>query len=207
MKKILICIFLCSCIAANAQDDSGVSIIEKIKRANAECSSITSDFSQIKHVSFMNEDVASSGKFFYSKPDRLCMKYDEPAGDIMLINKDQLVMIAAGKYSKASTKSSSKARRMKNILASCLQGDVSLIDGVTLSSEETADSYVITAKLNRREKNGVVNKVVLNYDKSDLTLSVLRMEEPDGSYTVYKLTNKRLNQPVGDEVFKAPAKK
>jgi outer membrane lipoprotein carrier protein len=206
MKKILICILLCGHIATNAQNDSVDSIVEKIKRANLECTSISSDFIQIKHLSFMNEDVSSSGKFFYSKPDRLLMKYEQPAGDLMLINKDQLVMIAAGKYSKASAKSSSKARAMKNILSSCLQGNVSLIDGVTLSCEETADSYVITAKLKKKTKSGI-NKIVLNYDKSDLILAVLRMEESDGSYTAYKLVNKILNQSVDDGVFKAPSKK
>jgi outer membrane lipoprotein carrier protein len=206
MKKILICIFLCGYTAVNAQDGSVGSIVEKIKQANLQCTSITSDFVQVKHLSFMSEDVSSNGKFFYSKPDRLLMQYEQPAGDIMLINKDQLVMIVAGKYSKASTKSSSKARTMRNILSSCLQGDASLIDGVTLSSEETDGGYVITAQLKKKTRNNVT-KVVLTYDKSDLTLTVLRMEEADGSYTVYTLINKVLNQPVDDGVFKAPSKK
>jgi outer membrane lipoprotein-sorting protein len=206
MKKILICIFLCSYIAVNAQDGSADSIVEKIKLANLQCTSITCDFVQVKHLSFMNEDISSNGKFFYSKPDRLLMQYEQPAGDIMLINKEQLVMIAAGKYSKASTKSSSKVRTMKTILSSCLQGDVSLIDGVKLSSEETADSYVITAQLKKKTRNNV-KKVVLTYNKSDLMLSVLHLEEVDGSYTSYTLINKVLNQAIGDEVFKTPSKK
>jgi outer membrane lipoprotein carrier protein len=206
MKKILICIFLCSYITVNAQSGSVDSIVEKIKLTNLQYTSITSDFVQVKHLSFMNEDVSSNGKFFYSKPDRLLMQYEQPAGDIMLINKEQLVMIAAGKHSKASTKSSAKARTMKSILSSCLQGDVSLIDGVTLSSEETDDGYVITAQLKKKTRNNL-KKVVLTYNKADLTLTVLRMEETDSSYTVYTLINKVLNQPIDDEVFKAPSKK
>jgi outer membrane lipoprotein-sorting protein len=154
----------------------------------------------------MDTIIRSNGKFFYSKPDRLLMKYEQPVGDLMLINKEQLVMIAAGKYSKASAKSSSKARTMRNILSSCLEGDVSLINGVTVSSEESANSYIVTAKLKKKTKSGV-NKVVLTYDKSDLTLSILRMEEPDGSYTEYVLGDKVLNQPVADEIFKIPSKK
>lgn len=206
MKKILICILLCTCIAVNAQEDSAVSIVEKIKQANVGYTSITSDFTQTRHLSFMDEDVISNGKFFYSKPNRLLMKYGQPAGDLMLINKDQLVMIAAGKYTKASTKTSAKARTMRNILSSCLQGDVSMIDDIKISSGETADSHVITAELTKKGRNKNISKVVLYYDKSDLTLSVLRMEERDGSYTVYKLINKVLNQAVSDEVFKAPKK-
>ncbi|MDR1582228.1 MAG: outer membrane lipoprotein carrier protein LolA [Prevotellaceae bacterium] len=206
MKKVLIGIFLCSCIAVNAQSDSVASIIEKIRQANLEYTSITSDFTQVRHLSFMNENISSSGKFFYSKPDRLSMKYEQPVGDLMLINNDLLVMISEGKYNKASAKSSSRARTMKNILSSCLQGVVSFIEGVTLSSKETVDSYVITAKLKKKMKSGV-DKVVLSYDKLNLTLSTLRMEEPDGSYTMYTLINKVLNQPVDDEVFQAPSKK
>ncbi|MDR2287032.1 MAG: outer membrane lipoprotein carrier protein LolA [Prevotellaceae bacterium] len=209
MKKVLISIFLCSCISANAQNDStGIvgSIIDKIRQANLRCTSIISNFVQVKHLSFMNEDISSHGKFFYSKPDRLSMKYEEPAGDLMLINKDQLVTIAAGKYSKASTKTSSRARTMRNILSSCLQGDISMIDGVTLSSEETDNGYVITAKLKKKAKSAI-NKIVLQYDKLNLTLSTLKMEESDGSYTLYTLVDKTLNEPVGDEVFKAPSKR
>jgi outer membrane lipoprotein-sorting protein len=206
MKKILVYILLCSYTTVNAQDDSAGSIIEKIKQANLKYTTITSEFIQTRHLPFIDGDVNSTGKFFYSKPDRLLMQYEQPAGDLLLINNDQLVMKSAGKYSKASAKSSSKARTMKNILSSCLQGDASLIDGVTLSSEETANGYAITAQLKKKTKTGV-NKVVLNYDKSDLTLNVLRMDEPDGSYTVYTLVNKTLNQPVDDEVFKLPSKK
>jgi outer membrane lipoprotein-sorting protein len=204
MKRFLIGIFICSCVAANAQENT---VIEKIKQANAKCVSITSDFTQTKHLSFMNEDIISNGKFYFSKPNRLSMKYEQPAGDLMLINNDQLVMIAAGKYSKASTKSSAKARTLRNILSSCLLGDVSLIDDATVSSDETAENYVVTAELSKKRKNRNVSKVVLHYDKSDLTLSVLRMEEADGSYTVYKLINKVLNQTVSDSVFTAPSKR
>jgi outer membrane lipoprotein-sorting protein len=67
-------------------------------------------------------------------------------------------------------------------------------------------TQVVTAKLKKKTKSGVV-RVVLTYDKSDLTLSVLLMEESDGSYTEYALENKVLNQPVADEIFKAPPKR
>jgi outer membrane lipoprotein carrier protein len=193
---------LCTCIPVMAQNNA---IVEKIKQANTGYTSITSDFTQTKHLSFMNEDVFSKGKFFYSKPDRLVMKYEEPEGDLMLINDDQLVMIAAGKRSKASAKINSRVRALKNILSSCLQGDVSKLEGATVSTAETLDSYIITVGLSiRREKSGTINKVVLNYDKSDLTLSTLQMNEVDGSFTLYKLTDKKLNVAVSDEVFKAP---
>jgi outer membrane lipoprotein-sorting protein len=206
MKKVLIGIFLCSYIAVNAQDGSADPIIEKIRQANLTYTSITSVFSQSKHVSFMDTIIRSTGQFFYSKPGRLLMRYKQPVGDLLLINKEQLVMIAAGKYSKASAKVSSKARTMKNILSSCLEGNVSLIDGVTVSSEELPNFYVVTAKLKKKTKSGIV-RVVLTYDKSDFTLSVMRMEESDGSYTEYALENKVLNQPVADEIFKTPPKR
>jgi outer membrane lipoprotein-sorting protein len=180
-------------------------IVEKIKQTNTGYTSITSDFTQTKHLSFMNEDVVSSGKFFYSKPDRLVMKYATPAGDLMLINDDQLVMVTAGKRSRTSAKINSKVRTLKNILSSCLQGDVSQIDGASISTAETIDSYIVTAVLSiRKERNGTINKVILNYDKSDLTLSTLQMNEVDGSYTLYKLTDKKLNEVVDEAVFKTP---
>jgi outer membrane lipoprotein-sorting protein len=206
MKKILIYICLCVGIVGKAQSESTDSVIDRIKEANLRYSSITSNFTQVRHLSFVAQDAVTTGKFFYRKPDYLLMRYEQPTGDLTLINNDHLVIIAAGKYSKASTKTSSRARTMKTILASCLQGDVSLIDGVTLSSEESADAWLVTANLKKKTKTGV-HQVVLAYDKSDMTLRTMRMNESDGSYTLYTLTDKTLNESIGDEVFKIPSKK
>ena len=206
MKKIVILIpFLFACLFIHAQtvSDSDRQVMEKIKQANVKYTSIVSDFKQTKHLSFMGEDIVSSGKFYYNKPDRLAMRYDSPEGDLMLIDGGKMVMITAGKQT--STKSNNRTKEMKTILSSCLQGDIEQMEASKISCEETSKYYVVTAEIERTNKSNI-SKAVMSYEKTNMTLSVLRLEEPDNSYTVYELTGKELDKPIDPNVFQVSKK-
>lgn len=182
----------------NIADDA---IVEKIKTANIKHTSITSKFKQTRHVSILGNDVVSSGMFYYEKPDKLAMRYDNPSGDLMLINGDQFVMINAGKRQEASSKSNAKMRGMKTILSACLQGDLSQMGASKITSKETSQYHVVTAEIDTKTNKSNISKVVLSFEKTNLSLSILRTEEPDGSYTIYELTNKQLDKKIDNAVF------
>ena len=206
MKKIVILIpFLFACLFIHAQtvSDSDRQVMEKIKQANVKYTSIVSDFKQTKHLSFMGEDIVSGGKFYYNKPDRLAMRYDSPEGDLMLIDGGKMVMITAGKQT--STKSNNRTKEMKTILSSCLQGDIEQMGASKISCEETSKYYVVRAEIERTNKSNI-NMVVMSYEKTNMSLSVLRLEEPDNSYTVYELTGKELDKPIDQNVFQVSKK-
>lgn len=97
-------------------------------------------------------------------------------------------------------------RGMKNILSACLQGGMLQMGVGRITCAEGPDSYIVTADINEKVNKSNIVKVVAHYGKSDLALSVFRLEEADGSYTSYELKNKVMNQPI-DEKFFIPAKK
>jgi outer membrane lipoprotein-sorting protein len=179
-------------------------IIEKIRQANVQYTALTSNFKQIKHLPYLKEKVVSTGRFFYTKPDRLAMKYLEPAGDMMLINGDKFFMSAAGKISKTTAKANVKMRKMKSILSACLQGDVKQMEYAAITCEEHPDHYSVAVELNGKGKGGTVKKVTVDYDRKDFTPSNLKIEEVDGTYSLYELSSKEFNQPPAEDIFKAP---
>lgn len=207
MKKLTFftwAFFACATMM-NAQtiSDADNAILDKIKNGNRNHTSITSNFDQTKHMPIFDEDMLSGGKFYYSKPDKLAMWYDEPAGDLMLINDDKFVMIAAGRRNETTSKNA-KMRGMKEILSACLEGDIRKVETTTIICEETPKEYIVTAELAGGKGNkSNISKVVVNYDKKDNSLSVLRTDEPDGTYTIYALKDKKLNQPIEETVFQS----
>lgn len=209
MKKILLFIGLLGyCLSANAQSSAENQLLEKIKTANANCTSITSTFKQTRHFSFMDGDVISKGNFYYRKPDRLLLKYTEPAGGLLLINGDRFVMNMMDQSTKSSIKADPNLQSIQTLLSSCLQGEVKHIANAIVSCKETTAAYVVTATIKGGNAQGSkVNKVIVTYSKPDLTVSTIRTEEADNSYTLYELTGKKLNQPIADAVFKVPAGK
>ncbi|MDR0559025.1 MAG: outer membrane lipoprotein carrier protein LolA [Prevotellaceae bacterium] len=204
MKNFLLAVFTFAAgISTKAQvvsDSDGV-ILDKIKLANEKCVSITSDFKQSKHIAHMSNDVVSQGSFFYEKPDKLAMHYTSPAGDIMLMNGEHCLMSNSGKVTSASLKSNAKIRRIKAILSASLSGNVREMSAKKITCVENAKYIVVTVEINENSKKGVINKVTVSYDIADYSPSNLKTEEPDGSYTVYELIDKKLNQDIDPNLF------
>lgn len=209
MKKFsfLVTVFF-ACVLAQAQtiSDADFAILEKVNQANIKNTSMTSDFAQIKHMAILGEDIKSNGKLYYGKPEKMALWYTDPAGDLMLINEDRCIMVASGKKREVSAKANAKMRGMKNILTASLQGGMLQMGASKITCSEDAKFYIITADIDGKVNKSHIKKVVVHYSKSDLTLSILRTEEADGSYTVYELKNKAMNQPI-DEKYFTPAKK
>jgi len=199
-------LFACTFVQAQTIKDADFAILEKINQANIKQASMTSDFDQVKHMSILGEDIKSNGKLYYSKPEKMALWYADPAGDLMLINEDRCIMVASGKKREVSAKANAKMRGMKNILTSSLQGGMLQMGASQITCSETPKFYVVTADIDGKVNKSSIKKVIVHYSKSDLTLSILRTEEADGSYTVYELKNKVMNQPI-DEKFFTPAKK
>lgn len=208
MKKIgLFTFLLFSCIAVNAQNvsEADAATLKKIKQANERHTTITSSFNQTKHMPILNEKILANGSFYYNKPEQLMMVYENPKGDIMLINNDKMTLIAAGKRREASTKSNARMKGMKNILASFIQGDVMLVEASNITCTETPKHIVVTADIGKENKSKI-SKVTASYDKSDLTIAIIRTEDADGTYTEYELVGKQLNKPIDQSIFQAPKK-
>lgn len=199
MKRILISLTLMFA-TATAFAQNGTAILDKIKEANKSLTSITSDFKQTMHLTFMDEDVLSNGKFYYRKPDRLLLKYSQPEGEMMLIKGDEITMVMMDQHTKVSAKSDPAIELIHTIFSSCLEGDARKIKDATVDAVEKADYYevIITIKGDRAQN---MKGVKVHYDKKEMVLSLLRTEDPDGGYTVYELVGKRLNQAIAEETF------
>ena len=203
-QKILVsAILLCGTFVTNAQTDN---IIEKISNENKGITSITAGFGQVRHIAFMEGVVKSNGSFYYAKPDKLVLKYAEPKEDLMLLNGEEFVMIANGRYSKRSVKQNSNISQIQNILSSCLQGNLKNLNTSELKQFENTTQYVVTAMLNKTSEN-TIEQVIVSYDKKDMVLSSLQTIEFDGSYTLYTLEGKKLNVTIDESVFIAPERK
>ena len=194
MKRILFLAIAVLCSAygiTQTISDKDKGILEKIKQENLKHSSINCNFKQTKHISILGENIISEGLFFYEKPDKLSMQYTNPEGDLMSIDGDKFVMVTSGKRNETSAKSNAKMRGMKTILSSCLQGDVLQMDADGITCEEDQKYYIVSAEINKKTNKSNISKVITYYDKSNLTVSILRTEEQDGSYTIYELVGKK----------------
>ncbi|MDR1864526.1 MAG: outer membrane lipoprotein carrier protein LolA [Bacteroidales bacterium] len=209
MKKVIIPVMLLACgmlLHGQTISDADRRTVEKIRQANEKYTVIVSRFRQTRHLSVLANNVLSEGKFYYVKPDRLAMQYENPAGDLMMIDGDRFVMINDGKRRETSAKSNVKMRGMKDILSACLQGDPLRMGAERITCTETPEYCIVTAVIGKKSNKSNIRAVEMTFGKTDLTLSALRTEEKDGSYTVYELTGKEFDTVIDEGIFQSSKK-
>lgn len=172
----------------------------KIAKANEKVTSFSATFKQTKMMSFMNDPVVTEGDCFYKRGDKLCMKYTKPVGELMLINGTNVTIARGGKVRTLNTKNG-KAGALANMLLSCIKGEFSKLEAKNLTYAETASGVTYSLNVNMVVGKSKINRLVLTYDKSNLTLNMLKMEEPDGSYTSYEIVGKNVNSSFDNSVF------
>ena len=77
-KWCMALMMLATSVVAMAQSDmtavkDEAAFISSVKGKMMLVSSIQSDFKQVKHMAMMKKDIESSGNFYYSKADKVCL--------------------------------------------------------------------------------------------------------------------------------------
>ncbi|MBO7432943.1 MAG: outer membrane lipoprotein carrier protein LolA [Salinivirgaceae bacterium] len=91
MKHLLTAIILLATFGfANAQKDAA---IDKILKTNEKYQTISCDFKQTKTMAMVDKKIESEGVLYFNRADKLKMDYSNPAGNLLLISGESLLMI------------------------------------------------------------------------------------------------------------------
>jgi outer membrane lipoprotein carrier protein len=77
---------------AGAQASEARQILERVERAYADVRSLEADFIQDLRVPLLSSDQQSRGKLFQRQPNRLLMRFTDPAGDVVVADGQHLWM-------------------------------------------------------------------------------------------------------------------
>jgi outer membrane lipoprotein-sorting protein len=174
------------------------------KKFTAEASkinSITSSFVQEKVLVALTEKITSTGSFAFKRSNKVRIEYTKPFVYLMIMNGDKMKIRDDQKENTVNMRSNKMFRQINSIIMDCVQGTI--LDSKDFTSEvfEYKDSYLLKMRpvsKNLREFFETINVVV---SKNDYSVNSIEMNEPSTDKTVMTFTNKKINQPVADEVF------
>ena len=93
-------------------------------------------------------------------------------------------------------------KKLSSILSACVVGDFEkMIRGFNIDVEQSQREWIVTMTPQRGKAVSKISRIVLNFDKENMTLNILKMEEKSGGYTLYKFFDKIFNGTVGDNLF------
>jgi outer membrane lipoprotein-sorting protein len=177
-------------------------LIGKINQASAKTNTITSDFTQVKEMSFLEEKVISSGKFYFKKEKQLRWEYTEPFTYAIILNDNRLRIIDEGKSKDFEAGSNRMFLEISDVMTGMVNGTLLNSSQFTTTWSEAAGYYLAELIPIGTTMKDYLMRIELKVSKQDFTVEELKMFERSGDYTQITFRNKKLNETIPAEIFR-----
>lgn len=174
---------------------------QKIAQVAKDVKSIECDFVQTKHLEIFNEDIISKGQFYYRAEDKICLNYTNPLPYLMVINGEKIKIVSDGKKNIMNLKSNKVMKEMRGMLTGCMSGNLSDVKGYQMVFFEDQKFYLIKVKPTNKDIMAYITQFDIYMEKSDMSVSKLRITEAGSNYTDYQFSNKKFNTLNDDSKF------
>jgi outer membrane lipoprotein-sorting protein len=177
-------------------------LIGQINQVSAKTTTITADFTQVKEMSFLEEKVTSSGKFYFKKEKQLRWEYTEPFQYVIILNEDRIRIIDEGKSKDFDAGSNRMFLEISEVMAGMVNGTLLNSDQFITTWFEAAGYYKAELVPTGEMMKDYLARIELKLNKSDYSVDELKMFEKSGDYTLITFRNKKLNETIPAEIFR-----
>ena len=208
MKFIATSLFLLLTTFATSAQDLGFkpmkdvsSFTTKFDAASKKLTSIDSDFLQEKHLSMMEADIKSSGKFKYKKDNKVRLEYTSPFQYLMVLNNGKMYIKDGNKVNKFDTNSNKMFRQINDMMVSTLRADVLHNKNYAVTYFENESHYLLVLKPQEKAIKEMMQTIKIHIEKKKLFVTTIQMIEPSGDYTKMIFQNITQNATLSDAEF------
>ena len=201
IKTIIIAIMIFACSGISAQEiNLEQDFQSELKTKNEQVTSIKCEFTQTREISIIAEPVSKDGDFYFMKPNNMLLSFND--GDYIKMTEEWFEMKTADNVTTTKVSSNPMLRNLNSILSACIIGDFNKMSrGFAVNYEESATEWTITLIPQRGKAASKISRIIIVFDKLDMSLNLLRMEEKSGEYTAYSFSNKVFNIAVDTNIF------
>lgn len=161
---------------------------------------LQSDFSQVKKMDFLDNDIVTYGKMTLKSPNMLSWKYTKPYQYSIVFKENKIFINDQGKKSTVDAKSKTFEKINKLIVGSA--------SGKMFDDPEFVVRYFKTGSTNiarflpkSQQLLKYIKQVELVFPKNQSTVSQVNMLEASGDTTTINFKNTKVNAPVSNADF------
>lgn len=175
---------------------------EKLRKEAKNTTSLQSEFTQIKHLDIMSEDIESEGKLYYKSENKLRWEYTSPIEYMIVMNNGKLTIKDDGKVSSYDLSGNKTFKKVNEMIVKSLQGDIVQQElDYKYEFKENKNLYLVTMYPKEKKVQEFMESIQIYFSKKDYSVSEVKMIEQSGDYTIMKFKNKKLNASISDKVF------
>ena len=176
---------------------------QKVIETSQQTNSISSDFVQIKRLSFLEEDVQSEGKFYFQKENQLRWEYSKPFFYLIIFSHDTILIQDENKTNSYDAASNRMFREINNIMLSMVNGTILESKNFDFEYFEDPSTYMLELTPLEEGMKEFLSKIRLFVNKNDYSVDELYMIEKSGDYTYIRFINKCISPRYTVMVFSA----
>jgi len=174
----------------------------RLEAMSKKVNTIESDFIQEKNLSVLTNKIISKGHFLYKKENNIRWEYSQPYRYLIIISNNRIFIKEDQNQKQYDMQSNKMFQEMNKFISGCIQGDILKNDQeFNIAYFEDDQNYFVTLMPRAESMRKMLNEVQIWFNKSDLTVSRIKMLESGGDYTRIDFTNKKLNTDISVEKF------
>ncbi|MBW6460458.1 MAG: outer membrane lipoprotein carrier protein LolA [Bacteroidales bacterium] len=181
--------------------DNPAGLIEQASLFSQKTLSITSDFTQEKEMSFLEEKVTSTGKFYFQKENLLRWEYLKPFHYVIILNNNRIRIIDEGEVKDYDAGSNRIFVEISGVMSGLVNGTLLQSDKFGQTWYDAAGCYRVVLTPRETMMKDFLAKIELKLSKQDFSVDELKMFEKSGDYTLITFRNKKMNETIAAEIF------
>lgn len=162
---------------------------------------LTTDFTQSKHMDFLSKDIETSGKMNFKTPNMLQWQYVKPYQYSIIFKNNKIFINDAGKKNNIDKGNSKMFDKLNKLIVGSVNGNMFDENEFTISYFKTKDFNITKLLPKDAALKKYVKQMELYFDKTGNTVSQVKMIEPSNDYTKIIFKNKVINAKIDDSVF------
>jgi len=180
-----------------------VSFKNKLRETSAKTQSISSEFTQEKHLTMMEEVLVSRGRFLFKKKNKVRWEYFEPIVYAIIINQNRFIINNDGKISEFDTESNKLFKEINNMIVMAIQGNFVDDPEFTASFYQNDNNYLAVLIPENELLGDILAEIKIYFSKQDIAVSEVKFIEPGDDFTKITFINRKANIEIDDDEFSA----
>ena len=177
-------------------------MLDAIASATAQTRDMECDFVQTKNIRLLNRSMVSRGHMSYCQPDKLRWEYTTPYTYVFVVNGNKVQILNNKRKDVIDVDRNKMFREIVNIMLStvagtCLGDQSSFRTTVTSTQSE----YIATLVPQKKDMRQMYANIILHFDTKAGVVNKIVMNEAKGDMTTIELRNIHKNRNLNDARF------
>ncbi len=169
---------------------------------NRETNTLSSEFTQVKHLDILTENILSRGKFYFMKEQKLRWEYIDPFSYIIIFNGNDILIRDEDQESRYNTESNRMFQQISRLMSNVIRGDVlEQEEEFTVTCFENLTDYMIILTPKAKQYKQFFQQIEVFIERNELLVKKVKFIEQSEDYTLIEFSNKKRNETIPDTMF------